>query len=290
MKKPTNLFIIIFNALIFGAISGGLVSIMAASYLGGNLTSLVGANDLDLASSVYNRANLVIRDAKKVVVSQDVKVEETASSLQPVLVSAFKNSNADYYFLENADAFGLILSTDGWIVLNGLKETNPQDIIKNYSIVSYDKKVYALDKTFILKISGDGNIVLAHLKGASNLPIRQMAGAYDLKPGTSVILLSPDGKTSLNSLVTKKRPDLLLTSDRPDIHLDLAGPIGVEFKNSLVFNLSGDFVGWLDGSSAVRPNYTFLPAWRAFIAKSKSVLPSLGVNYLNLNVIKAPIL
>jgi hypothetical protein len=288
MKKPTNLFIIIFNALIFGAISGGLVSVMASSYLGGNLATLVGNNDLDLANSVYNRSNLIIRDAKKVVVSQDVKIEETASSLQPVLVSAFKNSNTDYYVLENADAFGLILSTDGWVVLNGLKENNTQDIIKNYSVVSYDKKVYALDKASILKISGDGNIFLVHLKGASNLPIRQLAGAYDLKPGTSVILLSADGKTLLNSLVTKKRPDLLLNSDRPDVHLDLAGPIGEDFKNALVFNLSGDFVGWLDGSQAVRPNYTFLPAWRALIAKSKSVWPSLGVNYLNLSMIKAP--
>ncbi len=289
MKKPTNLFVIILIALIFGAFSGIMASIITSSYLGKNLTDLIDSKELDLATSVYDRANLVIRDAKKVVVSQDVKIEETAASLQPVLVSAFKNTdNNNYYILEQAESFGLILSNDGWVLLSGLKELNSADIIKNYSVVSYDKKVYSLDKALILKISGDGNVVLAHLKGATNLPVKQMAGAYNLKPGTSVILLSPDGKTLLSSIVSKKRPEIILSSDRPDIHLELATIIADEFKNALVFDLSGSFVGWVDGDKAVRPNYTFLPAWRAFISKSKSVFPSLGVNYLNLAVIKAP--
>jgi len=152
------------------------------------------------------------------------------------------------------------------------------------------KKSILLDKAFLVKITGDGNIALVHLKDATNLPVRQISGAYNLKPGTSVILLSPDGKTLLSSIVTKKRPEIILASDKPDIHLELANSISDEFKNALVFNLGGDFVGWVDGSKAVRPNYTFLPAWRAFIAKSKSVFPSLGVNYLNLAVIKAPTL
>ncbi len=288
MKKPTNNFIVIVLALTFGAVSGVLASVIASSYLGRNLESLINSKELDLANSVYDRANLVIRDAKKVVVNQDVKIEETASSLQPVLVSAFKkNSSDNYYALEQADAFGLILSNDGWALLNGLKETNAQEVIKNYSVISYDKKVYSLDKAFSVKITGDGFVYLVRLKGAVNLPVRQIAGAYNLKPGMSVILLSADGKALLSSIVTKKHPNLILHSDRPDVSLVLADNIGSEFKNALVFNLGGDFVGWVDSDYAVRPNYTFLPAWRAFIAKSKSVFPSLGVNYLNLSVVKA---
>jgi len=289
MKKPTNTFIAISCALVFGAISGGLASVITSSYLGENLKTLIDSKEVDIANSVYDRANLVIRDAKKVVVNQDVKIEETASSLQPVLVSAFKNNtNKNYYALESADAFGLILSNDGWVLLNGVKDTNSQDIIKDYSVVSYDKKIYTLDKAIVVKITGDGTISLVHLKDATNLPVRQMTGAYNLKPGTSIILLSPDGKTLLSSIVSKKRPALVLGSDKLDIHLEIANSLSDEFKNALVFNLGGDFVGWVDGSKAVRPNYTFLPAWRAFIAQSKSVFPSLGVNYLNLSVVKAP--
>ena len=290
MKKPIKLFIYILIALIFGAIAGGLAAVVTSSYLGKSLTELVGTKELDIANSVYDRASLVIRDAKKVVVSQDVKIEETASSLQPVLVSAFKKSSSNYYILETADAFGLILSNDGWVMLNGLKETNSQELIKNYSVVSYDKKVYELDSAYPLKINGDGNIFLVHLKGATNLPVRQMAGSYNLKPGTSVILLSSDGKTLLSSIVSKKRPAINLTSDRPDIRLELANSISDEFKNALIFNLGGDFIGWIDGNKEARPNYTFLPAWRAYVGKSKLVFPSLGVNYLNLSVIKAPAL
>ena len=290
MTKPTNTFIVIFFALIFGTISGCLSSVATSSYLGESLKSALNSKEVDIANSVYDRANLVIRDAKKVVVNQDVKIEETAASLQPVLVSGFKKSSNGYYALENADAFGLILSNDGWVLLNGVKETNPQDIIKIYSIVSYDKKVYALDKAFLVKITGDGNIALVHLKNAANLPIRDIVGSYNLKPGSSVILLSPDGKTLFSSIVAKKRSGIILASDRPDVHLELANPVNDEFKNALVFDLGGSFVGWVDGSKAVRPNYTFLPAWRAFIAQSKSVFPSLGVNYLNLSVVKSPTL
>jgi hypothetical protein len=290
MKKPVNLFIIILITLVFGATAGVLASIATTSVIGKNLTDLLNSKELDLANSVYDKANLVISNAKNVVVSQDVKIEETASSLQPVLVSAFKNNTTGYYVLENADAFGLILSNDGWVLLNGLKDTNTAEIIKNYSVVSNDKKVYSLDQALVLKISGDGNLVLAHLKGALNLPVRKMMGAYDLKPGTSVILLSADGKTLLSSMISKKRPDIILSSDRPDIHLEISNSLSDEFKNALVFNLGGDFIGWVDGSKAVRPNYTFLPAWRAYISKSKSVFPSLGVNYLNLSTIKAPAL
>lgn len=289
MKKPTNTFIIIILALVFGAVSGVLASVITSSYLGQNLESLINSKEVDIANSVYDRANLVIRDAKKVVVNQDVKIEETASSLQPVLVSAFKNSsNKQYYALEEADAFGIILSNDGWVLLNGLKEANQQDVIKNYSVISYDKKVYSLDKAFSVKITGDGMVYLVHLKNATNLPVRQNAGAYNLKAGTSVILLSADGKTLLSSIINKERPDLILHSDRPDISLALANVVTDEFKNALVFNLGGDFVGWVDGDKNIRPNYTFLPAWRAFVAKSKAVFPSLGVNYLNLSVVKVP--
>ncbi len=290
MKKPTNTFIVISLALLFGAISGALASVITNSYLGKNLESLINSKEVDIANSVYNRANLVIRDAKKVVVNQDVKIEETASSLQPSLISAFNNKTKNYYSLATADAFGIIISSDGWALLNGLTETNSQTVIKDYSVISYDKKIYTLDKAFSVKITGDGTVYLVHLKNATNLSVRQNAGAYNLKPGTSVILLSADGKVLLSSIINKNRPDLVLSSDRPDISLILADDISDEFNNALVFNLGGDFVGWVDAEKNVRPNYTFLPAWRAFIAKSKSVFPSLGVNYFNLAVVKVPTL
>lgn len=288
MKKPTTHFINIILALLFGAISGGLVSVTTSAYLGDNLESLIDSKEIDIANSVYDRASLVIRDAKKVVVNQDVKIEETAASLQPVLVSAFKGDANEYYSLSEADAFGLILSNDGWVLLNGVKENNTAEIIKEYSVISYDKKVYEIDKAFLIKISGDGTVALVHLKGAVNLPVKQMVGASDLKPGTSVIVLSAEGKTLFTSITSKQRSGLLLNSDRPDIRINLAATVADDFKNALAFNLSGDFIGWLDNERELRPNYVFLPAWRAFIAKSKSVFPSLGVNYLNLSSVKVP--
>lgn len=290
MKKPTNLFILIVVALAFGTLAGVAGSMVATSYWGSNLESLTGARDVNLADSVYSRANLIIQDAKKVVVNQDVKIDETIAALQPVLLSAFKNdtnSSKDYYDLTAPDAYGFILSNDGWVILNGIKDNNLENI-KKYSAISYDKKMYDVDQAVTVKISGDGSIILAHLKSATNLPVRKMANPSDLQPGTTLLVVSPSGQTLISSLVSKKRPDLQLTSDRPDILLKLSDNLGEEFKNSFVFNLGGDFVGFIDSDLQARPNYVFLPAWRTLIAAQKSVFPSLGVNYLNLAIVKAP--
>jgi hypothetical protein len=287
--KKSNLIIIII-ALLVGALAGAGASLVASSYLGKSLSATLDSKEVDIANSVYDRSNLVIRDAKKVVVNQDAKIEEVSSSLQPSLVSVFKKGAADYYAMSQADGFGLILSSDGWVFLNGLPETAPADVIKSYAAVSYDKKVYEIDKAFTIRVTGDGNAFLIHLKGASSLTTRPMAGAYDLKPGSSIMLLSADGQTLASSIIGKKRPNLLLSSDRPDVRLTIASPVTDDFKNGLVFDLSGSFVGWVDGGKAIRPNYVFFPAWRAFVAKSQAVFPALGVNYLNLAVIKAPAL
>ncbi|MFZ2309982.1 MAG: PDZ domain-containing protein [Patescibacteria group bacterium] len=289
MKKPTNLFILIVVSLAFGTLAGVAGSMVATSYWGSNLESLTGARDVNLADSIYSRANLIIQDAKKVVVNQDVKVDETIAALQPVLLSAFKNEagSKDYYNLTAPDAYGFILSNDGWVVLNGVKDNNLENI-KKYSAISYDKKMYEVDQAVTVKISGDGSIILAHLKSAINLPVRKMANPSDLQPGTTLLVVSPSGQTLISSLVSKKRPELQLTSDRPDILLKLSDNLGEEFKNSFVFNLGGDFVGFIDSDLQARPNYVFLPAWRTLVAAQKSVFPSLGVNYLNLAIVKAP--
>jgi hypothetical protein len=294
MKKPTNLFIIILVAISFGAFAGVMSSIVSNSYFGRTVDGLAGANELNLADSVYSRANLIIRDAKKVVVNQDVKIDETIASLQPVLLSAFKKEDGkkDYYVLDDADAYGLILSSDGWILLGGfkdnvLKDGNLTEEIKKYTVISYDKKMYDIDKAVSVKVAGDGSVILAHLKSAANLSVRKMAYASDLKPGTTLLVVSPSGRTMVSSLISKKRPALQLTSDRPDISLELADTLGSEFNNSLIFNLGGDFVGFLDSTGGVRPNYVFLPAWRSLVTVSKTSFPYLGVNYLDLSAIKA---
>lgn len=290
MKKPTNLFILIIVALAFGTLAGVAGSVVATSYWGNDYSSLTSSGNIDLADSVYSRANLIIRDAKKVVVNQDVKINETIAALQAVLLSTYKNDNGvvrDYYNLKKPDAYGFILSNDGWIILNGVKDSN-LEMVKKYSAISYDKKIYELDQAVLVNITGDGSIILAHLKSVSNLPVRKMASFAELQPGTTLLVVAPSGQNLITSLVAKKRSALQLQSDRPDILLELSDKLGEEFKNSYVFNLGGDFVGFVDSDMEVRPNYVFLPAWRALIASSKSNFPSLGVNYLDLATVKAP--
>lgn len=271
------------SALVFGLSAGFMGSILSSYYLGDSFNY----QDLDLSDSIYSRTGFVIRDAKKVVVNQDLKVEETVSSLQPLLVSAFKiEDNNDYYVLSEASAYGFILSNDGWVLLSGFKETDIKKIINSYQVISYDKKTYEIDDASFVKISGDGQIVLAHLKGASNLPVKQIVSPSDLKIGSSLIILSPKNKTLISYLSDKERPSLQLKSDLPQTHLILNNEIADDFEGALAFNFNGDFVGFIDGNNDLRSSYSFLPAWRSLIVNKEASFPSLGVLYLDLAKIK----
>jgi hypothetical protein len=288
MKKPSKLFILFISAIIFGLLAAVSGAIIVKLYLIDN--GSLANTDVNLADSAYSHSNLIIRDAKKVVVNQDVKVTETLASLQPLLVAAVKTDAKDkpaYYDLRQADAFGLAITADGWVFFGGTNGKGvPSDLIKNYQAITYDKKVYKFDKILTVKTAA-GPVFFAHLKGASNLAVRPVATAVSLQPGTSLLVVAKDGAVMPTFLTGKVSPKAEYNSDHPQIGLVLANSLSSEFKNALVFDIAGDFVGWVDGNLQAQANYAFMPAWNSLLINGQAAFPELGLNYFNLSSIKA---
>lgn len=288
MKKPSKLFILFISAIIFGLLAAVSGAIIVKLYLIDN-GSLASA-DVNLADSAYSHSNLIIRDAKKVIVNQDVKVTDTLASLQPLLVAVVKTDAKDkpsYYNLQQADAFGLAITADGWVFFGGTSDKNiSSDLIKNYQAITYDKKIYSFNKILTIKTAA-GSVFFAHLKGASNLAVRPVAAAVNLQPGISLLVVAKDGAVIPTFLTGKIGPKAEYNSDHPQTGLILANSLSQEFKNALVFDIAGDFVGWVDNNLQAQANYAFMPAWNSLLINGRASFPELGLNYFNLSFIKA---
>ncbi|BFD25180.1 MAG: S1C family serine protease [Candidatus Parcubacteria bacterium] len=289
MKKPSYLFTVIISAITFGALTGALASIIATTYLDEELSSITGSRpELNLADSIYDRANLIIQDAKNVVVNQDVKVEETAATVRPSLVSIFKETEgesleAPFYHLADALGFGFIISADGWVLVNGELPMVSEADLENYFVLGSDRSKYSLEKVLPVVLPGEQEISLIKLKGAQNLPVRSLAAATDLKPGTSIILLTASGEILPNTVIAKTYPAGVISSDHPEAQLVLAQAPDATFNQSLAFTLSGGFVGWWGEDKVLHPAYLFNSAWQSLISKGKLSWPFLGVNYWDLS-------
>lgn len=290
MKKPSYLFSVILSAIAFGALTGALAAIIATTYLDQEINSIIGSRpELNLADSVYDRANLIIQNAKNVVVNQDVKVGETAVAVAPSLVSIFMEKKpttqdaSEFYQLEDALGFGFIISADGWVLLNGDLTGVGEADLENYFVLGSDRSKYALEKIMPVVLPGEQEIFLLKLKGAQNLPVRSLVSAANLKPGTSIILLTSSGEILPNTVIAKNYPFGIINSDRPEATLVLAQEPSAAFSRSLAFTLSGDFVGWWGEDKTLHPAYLFNSAWQSLISRGQLASPFLGVNYLDLS-------
>ena len=289
MKKPSNLFVVILSAIAFGALTGALAGIVATTYLEKELSAIMGSrSEVNLADSIYERANFIIQDAKNVVVNQDVKVGETAAAVKPSLVTIFKetknaSAKTPFYQLEEALGFGFIISSDGWVLVNGNLANIGETDLQDYFVLSFERDKYALEKVLPVVLPGEQEVSLIKLKGAQNLAVRAFAPAASLKSGTSIILLTANGEILPNTVIAKNYPSGIISSDHPDVRLALAQEPGADFSRSLAFTLSGDFVGWWGEDKVLHPAYLFNSAWQSLVSKGNLSWPLLGVNYLDLS-------
>lgn len=240
-------------------------------------------NDLNNSS----RSGLIIRDPKKVVVNQDVKVEETINSLSSSLVSIYKENNTDYYSLEKPLFVGLVVTSDGWIMSSLSPELKDNFGTKGYVVIASDRKIYKIDKINVVKNS-PGDVIFFHLAGATNLSVRKIVPRSELSLGQSLIVLDNNKNvwpTNLSSF--KKTPDVL-SSDSINARLVLANNSDSLQKNSFIFNLSGDLTAVVGSNKEIIPAFSYNTYWQSFSNKEETLNPFLGINYLDLSLVRIP--
>lgn len=291
-RKQRLLFltIAILGGFIAGILGGWSESLLLPG--GGGLNSNV-AGELDL--NTFNNPNLIIRDAKKIVVNQDLAIAGAINSASASLVRVFKKNAAEskdgarpsYYDFDKPLASGLILSADGWVVLNwpeteaaksGFKKENAASFV----VIGPDKKNYKVADVSYSKSQGQ-NWVFVLLAEASNLPVKKIVDSRSLRPGDSLLLLGNNGSVLSSSLVNKGNNKKIASSDYDNSRLLLAASLSDDFKNSFVFNLGGDLIAWVNGQKEVIPAQIINLNWQN-LAKNKIIKsPYLGLYYLDLN-------
>jgi len=292
MKNKTinlNLSVLLLS-LLFGLIGGVSADFMLRFYFFKD-SSLVTNNsgELNLSSGLYGRSNVVIQDPKKVVVNQDLKVQETINAANDSLIGFFKRlpeakgtefNRANYYDLSKPDFTGLALTADGWI-MSGSDKLTAKMGLSDYVAIGKDKKVYSLDQIVSAKKQG---IWLLHLQEATNLLVKTLSASENLTVGQMLLAVNWNNDAALNSVVSlPAKQQAVKSSDRLNETIVLGETLDSRFKGAWLFGLGGELVAFVDDELRVVPVANFNSAIYSFLKTKQLTNPYLGLNYISLS-------
>ncbi len=276
-----------------GLIAGVVGELLSRTYVTGNVYNIPFWREVNLTDQ-YRGSNLIIRDAKKVVVEQNDKVIETIDSVSSSLVGIFKKQlavvdetnkefNLDNYYKPNqAISSGLIITSDGWIITNAfIPNANIAHILSGYNIVTKDKKVYEIDKAIKDTAS---SFYFIHATGVNDFSVKQFSSLDEIVGGQLAIAIDWLDKSWLSSVVGLKQEDITLKfSDGFSKNLILADNLSVNLSGAIVFNLAGNVVGLMNREGDIKPITQFKTAITSLLEKGEIKRPSLGINYIDLS-------
>ncbi len=283
-------------AVILGLLAGITGGLISRDHMLQDLYGLPFGNEFNLSHTGLDSPNLVIKDAKKITVEQEKKIEETIKSSSKSLVGIFEKipkreeddvlgseiSLDDFYNLQNHIGQGFVVTSDGWLITDTLPAIlNENDIIDNYVVIDSEKEVYEIDE---VRNVDNSPFSFLRLKGARGFPVRQIAEEDEIRPGNWVLAVDWEGRSHLNSILKKEDPGGLLKSS-DDFHRKIILSQNLEgiFDSAFIFNLKGALVGIYNSQEDK------LVSINNFKAKINSLLrdgdiktPVLGVNYIDL--------
>lgn len=289
MNKKNNLknnlrsFLFLLISLLLGVLGGAIFYFYGSSY-----NKQLFSSELDLNSWDYSRSNFVIQDAKKVIINQDLKIEENQNYFSELVVGIFKkNKNADdFYIFNEALLSGVVISSDGWVLLNILDLPDfDENLIKNkesYVVLSKkDKKIREIENIIY---SEKFSILLLKIKDVNNLPVRSFFDFSNLKNGQSLLAYNLSGAVAPCNLLSKS--EFIFPRSLDDFRNELfISEIDDSFANSFIFDLSGDLVALISADKKVYPISDFKPFIFSFLKNNKISKFNLGLNYINLSYV-----
>lgn len=273
-------------ALIFSLILGFLGGVFSYIYFYKNFySSFPLSQELDLNSWDNGGANFVIQDAKKIIINQDLKIEENIGYFSEATLGVFKkNKDAqDLYFFEDNILNGLVVSSDGWVLVNifGLPNFDI-NILKNkndYVLISKkDKKIYEIED---LNYSEKDSLLFLKIKGVDNFPVKFFYNFSDLKVGQSLLSYTFSGQVDPVFLMSKNQHSGVVNLDEFSNSLIFDKKQDDLFKNSFVFDLNGDLVALTSFDLKVYPVSDLKPLiFNSF--KNKEIKKAkFGITYIN---------
>jgi len=273
-------------AVICGLTAGVLGEIATRVYILKDFTSLFYGN-IDLSDLNGNNSGLVIRDARQVVVNQDLKVSETLNSVRPLLVGIYKDlgsgSKLEYYDVSEPAFTALAITSDGWVAAS--VPAGGDFKFKNYVALSSDRRLYKIDKIVAMP-DQTGNVLLLHLSGGANWPVKKIMPRSDFTLGESLLAVPDSHTVRPTHLISWSKNQAVSTSETTAASLVLEGGEKDAFRNSFVFNLAGDLAAMVDGNGVITPAFAYAPFWSTLSQTDAPGRPFLGVSYLDLSAVK----
>ena len=289
MDKSFWLFVIL--AVASGLAAGIFGAVLTRTYIWGEIFP----DGLTAFNLNPTSGGLIVRDPKNITVSADVQISETLESLKPVLVGIFRalpeNDEQAYYRLDSPLFVGLIMTADGWVIAPAdIEASEPllaPDNLADYVAIASDRRVYKIEQV-VSPADAPEDLLLFRLTGAANLPVKNILTRSELKPGQALLVLKSPHAVWPTNLTSASEPSAVLNSDISRLSLGLAGLEDQSWENSFVFDLAGNLLALINASGEIRPAFSDLPRLSAAIQKRAWPGVFLGVNYLDLSMVKVP--
>ncbi|MFH1823052.1 MAG: S1C family serine protease, partial [Patescibacteria group bacterium] len=293
-KKINSLILLIILAVIFGLAGGVVGELITRVYILEETYNIPFFGEINFSNGQFSGSNLIIRDPKKVVVEQDMKIAETITSVSSSLVGIFtkkpeininniKEFNIEnYYLLNQSLGTGLVITSDGWMMTNTFRpDANPDRAISDYVIITKEKKIFELDKFIKDPIT---NFSFFHVKDAKDLPVRQFSEKNLIIKGMQVIALNWRQTSLVTSISDIKDDNVVLQfTDKFSKKIVLRDLIEADLASAIIFDLAGNIVGLSEKTGEIEPIYHFKSAISSLLLSKEIKRASLGVNYINLS-------
>lgn len=284
-----NLFLIIIITLLVSVSAGVFTAVFINNQSLTPYNYLGFGQELNLNDFNYLSPSFIIQEPKKVIVNQDVKIDETIISLRSSILGVFPagSTTSSAYYLPQPFAQALVATTDGWVMATWPKEVKDlkaAQLIKDYVLIDSNKKIYTIEQALIAPDEA-GWFVFFKLSDATALNIRRIVSDDEIKVGQSVLFIDSYNSAGLNIIRSKKVSAEISSSDSYPYDLEFSSEKidGPEF----VFNLSGDIIGILDAQNKWLAASDIESYWRSILKNKKLEKPYLGVNYQDLTQILA---
>jgi serine protease Do len=266
-----------------------------AAGLGGELFTRYFLANTSLFSDLYftDQANIgqkdiVINEPRKVVVEQDLRLDQIKNDIQPVLVGIYRKKAATKNILDSVflpeDYLGqaAVLTSDGWLI-----STQNTNVVAKYNVVvTNTKKVYEIEKVVVDPVT---NIVFIKIN-VQNLPVIKFTDFKEINSGESVVLYNNNlDKLELAQILTKRykeidsKYDFVSSSQVLDRYILLDNRYNLDYEGSAVFDFQGNVIGLLKSENLVIPISYIKPIISNVLKDEKIQRPYLGISYINLS-------
>jgi len=301
-----KLIVIVLVAVFFGLGGGVVGQIVSRVYLMDNSFKVPFVGDIDIKDANMDGKNLVISNAKKVVVEQNEKVAEVANSVGGGVVGIFKkiatstpsktvigkdDFNLNNYYKDN-DILGqgFIITSDGWVMSNFLPKeladkkfatSSLKNLFQDYVIITKDKKIFT-----ITNIVFDKSLNYSFWKvEAKDLPVRVFASNKDVTNGQLLMAVNWNESVWVSTILSKTpmTNKLILSSDDYSRKLVMASGPNPVFFGSFLFDLSGNLVAFINNDGSVGFIGNYVSCINCLLEKGLIKKASLGVNYIDLS-------